>query len=257
MTKPNIAVILYTVREPAKQDLVGTLKRLRDIGWEYVQWSGMPPVSAKEARAALDEAGLQAVAGHINAVEFEKDFEGQVDFWKTLGTTDIAPGSMMPDCKNSLEAWLSGCKRLDRLGAKLRNEGIRLSYHNHAFELETFEGDERRKLDILYAETAPENLYAELDLGWVYAGGADPAAYVRKYAGRCPVIHCKDLTMVEGQERPHFVPLGQGEVDWDAAFAAAKEAGVEWYVYEQDDSDIDVFECCEISYEFLKEHVLG
>ena len=91
MKKPNIAIILYTVREPAKQDLVGTLKRLRDIGWEYVQWSGMPPVSADEARAALDEAGLRAVAGHIDATAFEKDFEGQVAFWKTVGATDIAP----------------------------------------------------------------------------------------------------------------------------------------------------------------------
>ena len=68
MKKPNIAIILYTVREPAKQDLVGTLKRLRDIGWEYVHWSGMPPVSADEARAALDEAGLRAVAGGGAAV---------------------------------------------------------------------------------------------------------------------------------------------------------------------------------------------
>ncbi|MFO7973480.1 MAG: sugar phosphate isomerase/epimerase, partial [Candidatus Hydrogenedentota bacterium] len=217
-----------------------------------------PRASAfQKARAALDESGLRAVAGHINPIDFETDFEGRLAFWKALGVTDIAPGSMMADCKDSLEAWLSGCKRLDVLGAKLRGEGLRLSYHNHAFEFETFNGDPRCKLDILYEETAPENVYAELDLGWVYAGGADPAAYLRRYAARCPVIHCKDLTIVEGKERPHFVPLGEGQVDWDAAFGAAREAAVEWYIYEQDDSDIDVFECCRRSYEFLKERVLG
>ena len=257
MKKPNIAIILYTVREPAKQDLVGTLKRLRDIGWEYVQWSGMPPVSADEARAALDEAGLRAVAGHIDATAFEKDFEGQVAFWKTVGATDIAPGGMMADCKDTLEAWLTGCKRLDALGARLREQGIRLSYHNHAFELEKFEGDPRCQLDILYEETAPQNLYAELDLAWVYAGGANPAEYLRKYAGRCPVIHCKDLTRLEGQKSPHFMPLGRGVLDWDATLPAARKAGVEWFVYEQDSCDIDVFECCRISYEFLKRRVPG
>lgn len=257
MTTPNIAIILYTVREPAKQDLVGTLERLRDMGWQYVQWSGMPPMPGDEARAALDEAGVRAVAGHIDTLAFEKDFEGQVNFWKTLGAADVAPGSMTPDCRDTLETWLDGCKRLDTLGAKLRAEGIRLSYHNHAFEFETFGGDDRCKLDILYEETAPENLYAELDLGWVHAGGADPAAYLRRYAGRCPVIHCKDLEMVDGEERPHFVPLGQGEVDWDAAFAAAHEAGVEWFVYEQDDHDDDVFESCRISFEFLNDRILG
>jgi sugar phosphate isomerase/epimerase len=250
MSNANFAIILYTLREPAKENLPATLKRVREVGFEHVQWSGMPPLPAEEIRAALDEAGLRAIAGHCAMEPFEEDFEANVRHWKTVGAPDIAPGGMMGDCKDSLEAWLRGAKRLDELGAKLRMEGIRLSYHNHAFEFEKFEGDDRCKLDILYGETQPYNLYAELDLGWVHAGGADPAAYLRKYAGRCPVVHAKDLVLADG--KPQFKPLGQGALDWPAIFAAGAEAGVDWYVYEQDTCEGDVWDSVAASYEFLK-----
>lgn len=252
MSKPGFAMILYTVREPAKEDLLGTLKRVRDIGFEHVQWSGMPPLPGDEIRKALDEAGLKAIAGHTGMEPFEEDFEGQVAHWKAIGAPDIAPGGMMNDCKDTLAAWLQGAKRLDVLGAKLRAEGIRLSYHNHAWEFEKYEGDDRYKLDILYSETSAENLNAELDLGWCHAGGVDPATYLRKYAGRCPVVHAKDMKPEPKEGESRFAELGRGALNWDAIFEAGQEAGVEWYVYEQDTTDGDVWDSVKASYEFLK-----
>lgn len=133
--------------------------------------------------------------------------------------------------------------------------GIRWSYHNHAFEFETFPGDDRRKLDILYAETAPENLYCELDTAWVHAGGADPAAYLLKYKGRCPIIHVKDVHPDARPDAWKFIELGKGLLDWPAVFAAGREAGVEWYVYEQDTCDGDPLESARVSYDFLKKHL--
>jgi len=250
----GIALQLYTMRAPAKKDLVGTLKRIREIGWEYVQWSGMPALPANEIRAALDAAGLKAIAAHCDMESFEKDFAAAVQFWKTVGALDVAPGGMMADCCGSLEAWLRGAKRLDTIGAKLREVGMRLSYHNHDTEFGTFEGDARRMLDILYASTGPANLFAELDTAWVYAGGADPAEYIQKYTKRCPVIHVKDLAVEKRDGRVWFVPLGEGILRWPSIFQAGKEAGVEWYVYEQDTCDGDPMDSARISFEFLKKN---
>ncbi len=253
----GIALQLYTVREPAAKDLIGTLKRARQIGFEYVQWSGMPDLRADQIRDALDAAGLTAVAAHVDVEAFERDYEASVEFWKTAGVSDVAPGGMMNDCKDSLEVWLRGAKRLDALGARLREDGMRLGYHNHSFEFGTFPGDARCKLDILYQETAPANLYAELDVAWVQVGGADPAAYLRKYAGRCPVIHVKDLAAEPRAGRPWFTPLGQGVLDWDDVFAACADAGVEWAVYEQDTHDGDPLDSVSASYDFLASKVGG
>ena len=253
---PNYAIILYTLREPAREDLKHTLRRVREIGYEYVQWSGMPPMTAEDIRAALDEAGLKAIAGHCSMEPFEEDMEAQIRFWKTVGAPDVAPGGMMNDCKEDLAAWLRGAARLDAIGAKLREAGIRLSYHNHDHEFQYFDGDSRRKIDILYESTSPDNLKAELDLGWVFAAGVDPAAYVRKYAGRCPVIHVKDM-LKQRDEKGHVVckPLGQGEVDWPSVLPEIKAAGVEWCVYEQDNAQGDIFEEAAQSREFLARHL--
>ncbi len=254
-TKRKMALQLYTLRDPAKKDLTDTLKKVRAMGWEYVQWSGMPNLPAEKIRAELDAAGLKAVAAHVGMEPFEKDFDTNAKFWKTVGITDLAPGGMMNDCKADLAAWLKGAARLDALGAKLRAAGLRLSYHNHAFELEKFPGDNRPKLDILMESTKPGNLCAELDIAWLLVGGADPAAYIRKFKGRCPVIHVKDVVLAKNGKKQQFKPLGQGEINWPEVFAAGDASGVEWYIYEQDSGEGSPFDYAQASYEFLSKQM--
>ena len=246
-----MALQLYTMREPAKKDLADTLKKVREMGWEYVQWSGMPNLPAEKIRAALEAAGLKAIAAHVGIELFEKDFETNVKFWKTVGVKDLATGTMMNECKASLKDWLEGARRLDVLGAKLREAGLRFSYHNHNFEFGKFPDDNRPKLDILMESTRPENLKAELDLAWVYVGGADPAAYIRKYKGRCPTVHAKDVVRANNGKKQQFKPLGQGELNWPEIFTAGDEAGIEWYIYEQDSGEGSPFDYARASYEFL------
>jgi sugar phosphate isomerase/epimerase len=249
--KRAMALQLYTLRDPAKNDLAGTLKKAREMGWEYVQWSGMPNLSAEKIREALDTAGLKAISAHVGIEPFEKDFDANVKFWKTVGVTNLGPGGMMNDCKATLKDWLNGARRLDDLGAKLRAAGLRLTYHNHASEFEKYPDDNRPKLDILMASTKPENLGAELDLAWAYVGGVDPAAYIRKFKGRCPVVHAKDVVKAKEGRKQAFKPLGQGELNWPEIFAAGDEAGIEWYVYEQDSGEGSPFDYTRASYEFL------
>lgn len=252
--KAGIALQLYTLRNPAKTDLDGTLKKAADMGWKYVQWSGMPKLPADQIRAALDKAGLACIAAHVSIEAFEKSFDEEVAFWKTVGAKDVAPGGMMKDCTANLEGWLKGAKRLDELGAKLRAVGMRLSYHNHGKEFEKFPDDPRTKLDILIESTKPENLCSELDIAWAFAAGADPAVYIRKVKNRCPVVHAKDVT-VDGKKNK-LMPLGQGSVKWDEVFAAGKESGIEWYIYEQDSGDGSPFDYTRASFEFLSKQSL-
>ncbi|WP_320178408.1 sugar phosphate isomerase/epimerase [Roseovarius pacificus] len=253
---PKMALQLYTLRDPAKKDLAGTLQKVKEMGWEYVQWSGMPDLPAAKIREALDTAGLKAISCHCGVEPFETDFDNYVAFWKTVGVKFVGPGGMMGDCKDSLEAWIRGAKRLDAVGAKLREEGLQLMYHNHAGEFETFPGDDRAKEYILADETSPENLAMELDLAWIYVGGVDPSECIRRFKGRVPHVHAKDVVMRGSEKpRPMFTPLGQGELDWDEIFKAGAEAGIEWYTYEQDSGRGDPFEYTAESYDFLKKRI--
>ena len=252
--KAGIALQLYTVRDPAKKDLEGTLKRAADMGWRYVQWSGMPALPADKIRAALDKAGLKCIACHTSIESFEKDFDRQVAFWKTVGNKNVAPGGMMKDCTANLQVWLKGAKRLDELGAKLRGVGMRLSFHNHTVEFGKFPNDPRTKHQILMDATKPENLCAELDIAWAAVAGVDVPAYIRKLTGRIKVVHAKDV-LIQGKKHT-LTALGKGSLKWNEVFAAGKEAGIEWYVYEQDNGQGEVFDYVKDSYDFLSKQSL-
>lgn len=252
--KAGMALQLYTVRDLAKKDLDGTLKKMADMGWRYVQWSAMPVLPADKIRAALDKAGLKCIACHTTIESFEKDFAGQVAFWKTVGNKDVAPGGMMKDCTANLEAWLRGAKRLDELGAKLRDVGMRLSMHNHMLEFDKFPNDPRPKHQILMEATKPENLCAELDIGWAAAAGVDVPAYIRKLSGRIKVVHAKDM-ILDGKKHT-ITALGKGSLKWNEIFAAGKEAGIEWYTYEQDSGQGPVLDFVKQSYDFLSKQSL-
>jgi sugar phosphate isomerase/epimerase len=251
----GIAIQLYTVRDPAKKDLDGTLKKVRDMGWEYVQWSGMPNLPGDKIRAALDAAQLKAISAHVAIEAFEKDFDEAVRTWKTVGVDHLAIGSMMKENQKNLEDWLGGVKRLAAVGAKLREEGIRFAYHTHAPDFQKYPGDPRRKIDIMLESASANDLKAEFDVCWVYAGGANPAEYLRKYKGRTPVIHVKDLKPLKKGGKVQFMPLGQGVQNWKEIFAAAREAGVEWFAYEQDSGQGSPFDWARQSLEFLTKNL--
>lgn len=108
---------------------------------------------------------------------------------------------------------------------------MELLYHNHHFEFEkTDEGS--YQLDAFFETISAEDLKTELDLCWVKVGGADPAAYLKKYAGRCPIVHVKDFIYRDGEVV--LVAVGDGDVLAEAVVPAAVESGARWLVVEQD-----------------------
>src|SRR5690606_34525917 len=107
----------------------------------------------------------------------------------------------------------------------------------------------RTVLDILFENTAPENMAAELDIYWLKYAGEDPAAWIRKLEGRCPLVHLKDI---QAGEPFGFRELGKGAIEWQEIFEACKEADVKWGFVEQDTIEGDAFESIQISLDFLR-----
>ena len=136
------------------------------------------------------------------------------------------------------------------MGRQLKLLGLSYGYHNHSHEFERF--GVRTVMEILYEETDPEYVFAEIDTYWVQHGGADPALWVRKCAGREPLLHLKDMRITPQREQ-RYAEVGEGNLNWEAILAAAREGGVEWYLVEQDQCyDRDPFESLAISYRNLR-----
>ena len=108
---------------------------------------------------------------------------------------------------------------------------MRLGYHNHAFEFEPLDGT--TVWDVLLAELPPE-IELELDVYWAAVGGRDPVAEIQANSDRVRLLHMKD--MAPGAE-PHDAPAGHGVLPFPEIVEAARSAGVDWFVVEQDEPD--------------------
>lgn len=248
MSQSVLAAQLYTIREFTKtpSDIAASMKRIKTLGYDAVQVSALGPIDSKELKHIMDGEGLTVCASHIPFRDMCADPQAVIDEHQFLGCRYVGAGLSPEEC--SLEGCLTFAKKASEAARKLAEGGITFVYHNHSFELEKFEG--RTGLEILYGESDPKVFMGELDTYWIQHGGADPAVWIRKLKGRLPVIHLKDMGM-RGTKQI-MAEVGEGNLNWPAILDACKEAGVLWYIIEQDTCERDPFESLGISLRNLK-----
>lgn len=241
--RPRVGLQLYTLRDLLGDRFRQTLEQVAAMGYKGVEFAGVyGGLNPGELRRFLDGLGLEVAGLHVPLEQLEQGLEAQIALARTLGAAYLVCPWIEPGLRGSEARWRGVFGRLERLGRACRGAGIRLAYHNHDFEFEEKMGGEP-VFDALFA-SAP-SLEVELDIAWAHAGGYDPAAYLRKYAGRVPLVHLKDL---EGRRT---VELGRGEVPVGAALQAALSGGVRWLLVEQDESPRPL-ESARLSLEWLR-----
>jgi sugar phosphate isomerase/epimerase len=250
MSDTVLAAQLYTLREFCKTpaDIAATLKKVRAIGYRAVQSSGLGPIAPAELRKIADGEGLAIIATHVAFEPLLNETPRLIEDHKILGCPNVAIGGMPRDNQTSAEGVAAFAKNADIVGARLRAAGLTFSYHNHSWEFEKFNG--RLIMDMIYQDTKPENVMAELDTYWVQHGGGDPAAWIEKLGRRSVLLHLKDMTVVK--RTPTYAEIGEGNINWDRVLKAAKAVGVQWYIVEQDTCQRDPFESLAISLRNLK-----
>jgi sugar phosphate isomerase/epimerase len=230
MNKKPVALQLWTVRNELAADVPGTLRRVAEIGYTGVElWFAQWP-AAGDLKATLSACGLQAIGAHVAFLELRDNFPAVAEYHHTIGNTDVAIPMLPADLRQNEDDWRRRVDEIRQIAERCKAEGLRLSYHNHAMEFtDKVAGQEVH--DYLFESIGPDLLQVELDTHFLSALGKDPAAYIRRYAGRLPLLHLKETaTARQTGQNPE---LGQGIIDWDAVFAAADQAGVEWYIVEQ------------------------
>ncbi len=236
----------YTVRDHIAADLWGTLASMRDIGLRYVEIGGTFGVPVDEFKQGLDRLDLKVNANHKSLGDLQDNLGAVIEECRTLAIPCVVLSSVGREQYE--KGWAAVARTIEPIGAKLRAAGILFAYHNHAFEFQAENG--RPGLDILYENADTRLVTAQIDTYWVAYGGADPAAYLRKLTGRVKHCHLKDGRL--GGSEPHFLEIGQGDLDWDDILAACGEAGVEFGAIEQDTCDRNTLESLRISVDFLR-----
>lgn len=232
MSKPVVGAQLYSLRDTMKtpDDMAATLKQVADIGYTTVQVSGIGEIDPAEFVKMTDDNGLAIVVTHMGWPRFRNELDNVIATHKTWRCPHTAIGGLPGDYFNA-----DGVKRfvdeLAPIAERLAAEGMDFSYHNHSHELVKY-GD-ATWLEQVYALAGGDMLKAEIDTYWIQHGGGDPAEWLRRCAGRAPVIHIKDMIITAEREQ-RFAPIGEGNLNWPAILAAAELGGVEYMMVEQD-----------------------
>ncbi len=267
--KLPIAIQLYSVRDDMDKDFVGTIKKVKELGYEGVEFAGLFGKTGVEVKAICDEIGITPMSAHVPYFDMLENPEAVLKDYKDMGCKYVAVPYLTEECRPGTDGWESTVEGIRKIGEVAKTMGIQLLYHNHDFEFLKIDGE--YALDILYNTIPADLLATEVDTCWVNVGGENPAEYVLKYTGRAPVVHLKDfagqkgngpvykLIGIEEEETTkeentfEFRPVGYGKQDFPKIIDAAEKAGAEWVVVEQDDASMDKtpMECAEMSINYL------
>jgi sugar phosphate isomerase/epimerase len=243
--KIPLGIQLWTVKDEAAKDLVGTLQQVYAAGFREIEFAGFYGKSAAEVGKIMKDIGFSLVSMHAGAGDIAKKGDEILADAKTLGLRYIicsSPGVSPEKDKLPWEErmkavdltdWKWNAELFNTFGKKVSDAGMTFGYHNHSAEFKKFEG--KTAFDHLYEMTDPKLVKIELDVGWVQVAQADPIAILNKYKDRVIALHVKDVAKRESSEKdPPSVALGEGVIDWKKVIGTAKANGTKAFFYEQE-----------------------
>lgn len=225
---PRIGVQLYTVRDAMQADFEGTLARVAAIGFREVEFAGYFGRTPGQVRDVLRRYHLSAPAAHIGIEPLRGDWAKALEDARVMGHRYLVVASTPDEDRRTLDDWRRVGDLFNRAGEQALRAGITLAYHNHDYEFVRLEG--QLPFDVLLESTDPRYLKIEMDLFWIRKGGQEPVGYFRRWPGRFPMVHVKDMT-IDGR----MVDVGAGAVDWRGIFAYRRLAGIQHYFVEHDE----------------------
>ncbi len=254
-TLTSLGVQLYTLRAVLPEKPFETLSAVERIGYREAEVVG---ASLGQIWESLKKTSLKPVSLHLDTALFTREqakLPPALDDARRRGFEYVLCPYIAPQDRGGVDVIRKLGDSLNRAGELCRKAGLQLCYHNHAFEFEPVEGG--TLLDVLMRTTDPKLVGIELDIMWAQVAGVEPAGLLKKYAGRIPLLHLKDLA--PGVERRYnekvpreaFREVGHGVIDIPGVLRAAAQAGVKHYFVEQDQTPGAPLDSLRKSYEYL------
>lgn len=246
-----IGLQMYSVRDEEKRDLMATLKGVREMGYECVEfWSpyfDWTPARAKEVRRQMDDLGLRCFSIHTDVRHFTAEHLPHAnELNHILGSRYVIMAHAGP--QPNLDGWKRTAEVLAKSSGTMKAAKLACGYHNWDVDFRPVDGT--RPIDILTANT-PREVAFELDVATCLAAGADPLAFIRANAGRIKAYHLKDWS--PDPQKQYRVLLGEGIGRWKELMQVAETVGgVEHYLIEQEGSRFSQMETAKRCLENLK-----
>lgn len=250
-----VGLQLFTVRDQLQNDMMGTLKQVAAIGIKEVEIYDLYGKTPAEFARILKDDGLTAPSGHYMTRHLHGNWEKEIENARVIGLKYMVNAILDPEERRTFDDWKRLAELFNKAGEQTRKAGIQYCYHNHNFEFQKF-GD-ITAYDYLLKTLDPKLVKFEMDCFWMTHAGQDPVAYLKKYPGRFPLLHIKDMkdhppnSVEKDDKMGMFAPVGQGVINWKRIFAAAPTGGMKHFFIEQDWCEQPPLEAVRISYTYL------
>ncbi|MBQ2847646.1 MAG: sugar phosphate isomerase/epimerase [Clostridia bacterium] len=270
--KLPVAVQLYSVRDEMEKDFYGTISKMKEFGYDGVEFAGLFGEDPEKIKAFCEEIGITPISAHVPYYDMLENPEAVLSDYAKIGCKYVVVPYLTEECRPGTDGFAATVEGIRKIGEAAKALGLQLLYHNHDFEFVTINGE--YALDVLYSSISEDILKTEIDSCWVNVAGVNPAEYIEKYSNRSPVVHLKDFKksgdklgklydligidddaqQEEEEDTFSFMPVGYGVQDIPAILAACEKAGAEWVVVEQDSpaKDDTPLNSVKLSREYLK-----
>lgn len=247
----KIAAQVYSVRDDMTADFDGTLKALKEMGYDGVELPDLYGQTPEHAREVCDKLGLEICAYTASYENFLEKTDEVAAVCKVLGCKYVGIAWIQADyySEEKMDETVNNFKRFCKDTASC---GLSMMYHNHNFEFRPYRGE--YTLDYFLNAVGKDNIKAELDLGWVSVGGCNPVDYVYKYADNSPCLHVKNYAGTFDTANFEFRPVGYGAVDWVPVIDAMLKTNTEWLIIEQDNVSLGktALESMKMSFNYVR-----
>ena len=221
--KPQLALQLWSVQEACKTDFLGTLTKLKEFGYEGVEFAGYYDHSADEVSEMLKETGLLVAGSHIPWEQLDTRLDEVMVFEKAIGNTRIVcPYASF----STADEWEAFIKRLAEVAAIVKENGFEFYYHNHAHEFKEVPTEDL--LDLMTKEST--DIQLEVDLYWLHAAGKEVSNWVQEHAASVGLFHMKDMK----KDPEESTEIGSGILPMKEYVQLAKELALPWLIVEQE-----------------------
>jgi sugar phosphate isomerase/epimerase len=262
----ELGIQLYTVRNEIN-NLNETLHQVSAAGYKILEMYGYNNrkffgKTVPEMAALLKHNNLKTVSGHYGLADMMYQKEYNWDSWKylledatILGQKYVALPWVEPKYRTADNFKLIA-ERLNKGGELSKAAGITTAYHNHDFEFAKMD-DGTTYYELLLNNTDPKLVKFEMDIYWVFYADQNPADWFKKYPGRFPLWHIKDMeAATTAAPKGQTCEVGKGIIDWKTLFTSKELAGLDYAFVEQEQYRAPVFECIKISADYMKGYLL-
>jgi sugar phosphate isomerase/epimerase len=224
---------LYSLRDDFPKDPKGVLKQVADMGYTQIEGYEGPKgifwgMSNTDFKKYVGDLGMNFISSHCN---IDKDFEKKADEAAAIGMKYLMCPYKGP--QKSIDDFKRFADEFNKKGEICNKAGIRFAYHNHDYSLKELDGQVPQ--DVLMQNTDPSLVDFEMDIYWVVAAGADPEAWLKKYANRFRACHIKDRSKTPVEDNgKNSCDLGTGTIDFPRILSTAKGTGMQYYIVEQE-----------------------